>query len=411
MHPRPIPALTGLRFVAAMTVVLAHSSQSILHFPHQAPMWHAFFIALSGIGMPLFFVLSGFVIYYNYSQSITSNFASGTYDFLVARFARLYPLYILCIFFDLAFNWGYGQLPHATGSALPFYLTMTQSWAYLRFDGTFIISMFGQMPQVSWSVSTEAFFYLSFPAACLLIGNLRSVRALGVTFAVLAVAAPLLLLTIKWNESALVRLSVAWLGPAPTKDYDVFSWFTYLSPYVEIVNFLMGCTCAALFMHLRDVRITQVEQRCGLIATIVAALSIAVLYCLFWVAFPNWSIGGPKFYLGIAPAMAILIFCCARYENAIVALLSSPRLVLGGEASYSIYMLHVMTNDAFTRLVGPVGKDSIIISNCLIWIMMLAATIGLSLVSWQLIEIPARRFLRRLLMVKPSSPTVLSTVS
>ena len=46
-------------------------------------------------GMPLFFVLSGFVIHYNYRRLFLSRTAArATCEFAAARFARLFPLYM-----------------------------------------------------------------------------------------------------------------------------------------------------------------------------------------------------------------------------------------------------------------------------------------------------------------------------
>jgi peptidoglycan/LPS O-acetylase OafA/YrhL len=49
----------------------------------------------SGFGMMLFFVLSGLVIYYNYAHLVTAAAARGRSFYLWARFARLYPLFLL----------------------------------------------------------------------------------------------------------------------------------------------------------------------------------------------------------------------------------------------------------------------------------------------------------------------------
>ena len=54
--------------------------------------------------MPLFFVLSGFVIHYNYAQPVHAQPLRGTYNFFVARFARLYPMYFVVLFADLFFH-------------------------------------------------------------------------------------------------------------------------------------------------------------------------------------------------------------------------------------------------------------------------------------------------------------------
>src|SRR5258708_20022092 len=100
---RPIPALTGLRFVAALMVLIGHFVEAMVRFPAPMPAWQVFLVSLPGLGMPLFFVLSGFVIQYNYSEPIRTNGATGVWNFFVARFSRLYPLYICFIPFYFPF--------------------------------------------------------------------------------------------------------------------------------------------------------------------------------------------------------------------------------------------------------------------------------------------------------------------
>ena len=85
-RPDPLPALTGLRFIAAFTVLAGHAADSLLQFAGEHPDWCHYIAALPGIGMPLFFVLSGFVIHYNYHRSIVEAPARGTINFFVARF-------------------------------------------------------------------------------------------------------------------------------------------------------------------------------------------------------------------------------------------------------------------------------------------------------------------------------------
>ena len=56
--------LTGLRYVAAVTVAVGHGALALRHD------WLAQLVAqISSIGMTLFFVLSGFVLWLNYSKS------------------------------------------------------------------------------------------------------------------------------------------------------------------------------------------------------------------------------------------------------------------------------------------------------------------------------------------------------
>ncbi len=66
-----VPALTGLRFLAAFAVLLAHGLAATVASnepPQGIVLW---LMQLSGFGMTLFFVLSGFVIHYNYAGLVT----------------------------------------------------------------------------------------------------------------------------------------------------------------------------------------------------------------------------------------------------------------------------------------------------------------------------------------------------
>jgi hypothetical protein len=64
-HDRYIPALDGLRGIAAMLVAGGH----YMAFEGGAPL-SVTASTLVGLGMTLFFVLSGVVIHYNYSATI-----------------------------------------------------------------------------------------------------------------------------------------------------------------------------------------------------------------------------------------------------------------------------------------------------------------------------------------------------
>jgi peptidoglycan/LPS O-acetylase OafA/YrhL len=87
-----IPSLTGIRFIAAFLVVIAHTSS---YFVAAQPAWLDFtWRTCANLGLTTFFVLSGFVIHYNYGAAIAGKGAPAIRAFLVARFARLYPLYL-----------------------------------------------------------------------------------------------------------------------------------------------------------------------------------------------------------------------------------------------------------------------------------------------------------------------------
>src|SRR5215469_10492732 len=87
IHPDDVPGLTGLRFLAAFSVVIAHGFGVLLQ-GHDAPGGIIYWATqASGFGMTLFFVLSGFVIHYNYATPVTAGGPRGIAAYLWARFA------------------------------------------------------------------------------------------------------------------------------------------------------------------------------------------------------------------------------------------------------------------------------------------------------------------------------------
>ena len=97
-----IPSLTGLRGIAAWLVVIAHTDG---FFVALQPAWLEYaWRVCANLGMTTFFVLSGFVIHYNYGASIAAKGAPAIRSFLIARFARLYPLYLLALLISIALS-------------------------------------------------------------------------------------------------------------------------------------------------------------------------------------------------------------------------------------------------------------------------------------------------------------------
>ncbi len=85
----PIPVLTGVRGVAAMTVAVAHYCNWLQLAPNLVGA------GAGQLGVMLFFALSGFLMGYLYCDQ-----PQGTvriWDFAVARLARVGPLFVLVV--------------------------------------------------------------------------------------------------------------------------------------------------------------------------------------------------------------------------------------------------------------------------------------------------------------------------
>lgn len=404
-----IDALTGLRFVAAFCVMFAHLLPKAMPIANP-PGWYMQIGALSAEGMTLFFVLSGFVIHYNYSATIQRDGARGLYNFFVARFARLYPLYAVAVIASLFLSYSYAQLPAATPDVLPYYLAMVQTWFFWPVGQYGLIYELGLIPAVAWSISTEWFFYIAYPLIWFGLSRVGGVRGklwLAVLLSGLICAA-VIAATLKagaLNDFGARTFGVL-SGADAQEQYSFHRWLVYFSPYSRIFEFMLGCICAAIYIELRARPVSRGEQRIGLAVLVAAIIATAALH---------WLMFGPRrwplvsaFHMafGFAPFMAIIIFCCARYENAITRALSSWSMVTCGEASYSLYLFHLLIVMAVRWEAAPVTSFIVGAGDVLRMTVAAMAAIGLSLVTWRLIEVPARKIVRDTLTIPGKQNTL-----
>src|SRR5262249_50502627 len=151
-----IPALTGIRFFAALFILYEHAVDWLV--PFQSPALRANFTFVGMYGMPLFFVLSGVVIQYNYGKLFASRgIGRATCEFAAARFARLFPLYLFLLFVAVFADDFVRKAYHGGdlfAKVLAYDVTLTQSWWYVVFDQQLVINW---LFPISWSISTELY--------------------------------------------------------------------------------------------------------------------------------------------------------------------------------------------------------------------------------------------------------------
>ena len=366
-----LPALTGLRFVAALLVVVHHVMR---HFrpgivptdaqdPVIAVLERLLYALLyeGGIAVDFFFVLSGFILTYNYVNQAGDQRVSGP-GFYIARIARIYPAYIFSLFIAAGpFLWQNAQLSLLGQCRILFLnLTMTQSWTTSAYTWN----------DPAWSLSVEAFFYVSFPFLALYIGRLMPSHfphALVACWLAICIA-PLLCLAI--GRTGLVSQGIA-LNTL------------FVNPVVRLPEFVFGMLLGRWFVLSGGVRELDRIFTTG-IALIVCVVGLIIVF----------SYPALEYVPGLlAPCWGLLLLSATSTRGR-TRIWRARLVVLLGEASYSLYLLHWPLWDWLTLLLGrprvapgsPVG-----------WLLVLgylALLIIASLGSYRYIEKPARQAIR-----------------
>ena len=400
-----VPALTGLRFVAAFSVLIAHSADATL-LSHETPWGIVYWlIQASGFGMTLFFVLSGFVIHYNYATLVTQGGRRGIATYLWARFARLYPLFLLMLSASVLASvrpahmlLGQFDRFRSTLEALPWFLLSIQSWFYLPIGGSSLIYCLGGNASLSWSISTEWFFYFVFPGIALVILRSRSPWVTSV-LAALWCALWIAISTSLYDRSPSIDVwaverfgSVA--GNANHHQDSFVRWLLYFSPYLRIGEFVLGAFVAQLYVQLLSRKVAAGENLFGSAVFFAAAASVFLVSYLEYS--PNVGMNvfrKMNMNFALAPSAALLIFCAARYRNLVSRLLNSRPAIVLGDASYSIYLIHfgVLTTVVW---LGGSATHGVIFDSCKLALVM-AAIVLLSIALHRYYEAPARKWLRQ----------------
>jgi peptidoglycan/LPS O-acetylase OafA/YrhL len=371
-------ALTGLRFVAALGVVLFHA------VPPRFPSARGPLIQLvkSGyVGVSLFFVLSGFILAYNYLNPRGGGIRSSTRDFWWARFARIYPVYL----FALAFS--SPQIVNALRypSSQPDY---HQRLGALILDP---ILLQGWLPTTAckwncpgWSLSVEAFFYVLFPFFGIWLARKHS-RSIA---AIVAAA---------WGAEILLPALYRTLTPDGTLDPARLAnspWLAALrfNPIPHLPEFLLGVAAGIIFLRSippnaadRTQARTQVTLR--VMSGLAVAMTLLVLALTHWLPFLFLHTGL------LAPIWVLAIFSLASDHGSIARLLGSRPAIHLGEASYALYLIHSPLNAYLDELTDRGLLPQLSAGWSLLSYLALALLLSLAIFYW--IERPARKFIRK----------------
>jgi len=344
--PDLIKPLTSVRFFAAIFVVMYHSGSGFMTAQAGVPGFVKSLLLNGYTGVTFFFVLSGFILHHTYRGRLVA--PGSVRKFAVARFARIYPVYLLTMIVMFPFagvNYDWRDLPQ-------FFLLhwwITAPWPLL-----------GIWNGPSWTISVEAFFYVCFPALSRVTDRLSG-RTIWIALAALV-------------GVDFATGSSAFFSLHPT----YFDWLRWVpTPIVRLPEFIIGVLVAEL--HFRR------DGRTFHVSVWVPVVALALILCLShepWVA------------SAVTMLAALLIAALASDRGSlIIRVLQHRWVVLLGAASYSLYLLHQPTHFYLVWLLGP--------SKWLVPLQYLCV-VSASLMVFLCIEEPVREWIRSRGKMKPS---------
>jgi peptidoglycan/LPS O-acetylase OafA/YrhL len=351
-------ALTGLRFLAAAAVALAHLPY--MHFDPSIPRTVRRLFMEGGAGVPFFFVLSGFVLAYSYHDRLARPSRRELARYALSRFARIWPVYLLSV--ALIALWPVGPLPSSVG-AVVVNLLLVQVWL-----PTTTVPL--SINPVAWSLSVEVFFYLALPL--LFWGFARRPGVGPRALTALAVGVWL-------AQFGLVLWHRSHLGP----------WAAYvctLCPPVRLGEFGVGLLLGLAFVRAGGPDRGPPTARTRAVWT---ALELAAVGLLGVAAFYSDRVSLLLRLSGYyTPALAAVVAAFARRRGLLSGLLAGRVPVFLGEVSFAFFLLHVFV---FTHLgtwlpadpLGTVGHSAV----------LAAAALLLSAVVYRCYEAPLRAWL------------------
>ncbi len=361
--PGHIHAIGGFRFVAALAVMIGHFRGRF--------GFGEFHAALGGRGVSFFFVLSGFILTYVYHARLKRN---GILNFYFKRIVRLWPLHLVCMG---AAIWVIGQDIDTAKFAVNAFLL--QSWIP---DSNWVFSYNG----VSWSISTEMFFFFIFPF--LLLGGQRQ-------------------FWFKFGIVALISVSIVFVtqqlksDPGIASQYDLLR-VVHANPLVRLVEFGLGMGTAFLFLNSAARR----ESRPGLVSKKdcvrwfdslkeIVAISSFVLFVFTYdyvrgiLAGSSW--GGSMFsvwyhFAGSSIVFAFIIYVFASSKGILARVMGTKLLNLLGEISYAFFLIHNIILIYHSRVDWSASElNRWVLAPCLI-----AMVLGLAMWLHFVIEKPVR---------------------
>ena len=356
--------IQALRFVAAMLVVLAHSTAMVNERMHLDMFkWRA-----GWSGVDIFFVISGFVMAIS-SRTLLQR-ANGWKIFITRRLIRIVPLYWVATTLKLATIIALPAL--ALDSPLELWNTIASYLFIPTFDDTSLLA--APLLKVGWTLNYEMFFYAIFTLA-LFLGK----SPLKFTAAIFAIAVAVNLFS------------------TPKFPYA----YGFLEPI--LMEFVMGMLVAKLCMRVNNInagvntglnigaknfidkllQYISTTKAGAIIGAVAVVISFAIMFnCAELPIWWRWAFWG-------IPSM-VIVLVAALGEPALRKVLPKILATLG-DSSYSLYLFHTFTVPLLGTLMLKLklAQPTLALAACIV----ISPLVCLAIYAW--FELPMTTRLKR----------------
>lgn len=334
-----------LRGIASLLVVFFHATEN-----YRLNLNKEFiggFFSFGGAGVDLFFVLSGFIITYT-SKNLVNERSNYLY-FLKRRVIRIFPVYWIIIAGFLLIQ---AILPSLYKTHFDYNLKNFLSTFFLL-PGHFMVN------GVSWTLTNELFFYAIFTIG-FFIQKRQWLFILTMTYCLSIIAVYLLgehkSITNEWGNLVFFPMNIE------------FFFGVGIAIIVKKMPFRFALPVAVL----------------GTLLFLLSGILENGGYRIFDHAFNR------VIYYGIPSAL--LITGLTRYELENKFIQPSALLLSLGDASYSLYLLHLPVMAASAKLLTRYAATGTVISHIMM-LIMIAIVCVVSILFFRYIEKPLIRFL------------------
>jgi len=348
-----IEVIQLLRGIAALLVCCFHM-KGIL----KDSIWGKILFQNGSLGVPLFFMISGFILYVTTSKAEITPVYIG--KFALKRLLRIAPLYYLLTFVYLAVISQLGLFFENPTWLLPMFFFYP---TYLRFTGP----SYGFPPlAVGWSLNYELYFYLLL-AFTMLLGRFR------------------------WIAFVIIILICVFVVPLVTNGYvmqHLSQWYAYPYPYFSLM------TNPVLLFFLAGVGLGRFNQanfnsRHLFYAQILVLLAVAnfnFTYLEFYRLFPGfWS----SFFNSGILLLALI------WRNKIKPFEPKRGLIYLGNISFSLYLIHPIVLGFLPKIIR--GLDiGYALKGWTYFVFSLSVILLTSAISFELLEKNLNRLAKRL---------------